>query len=541
MRTTLEQLNILLESKENEHLEFKEAKQHGDFEELVKYCAAIANEGGGKIILGVMNKPRQVVGCHAFKDLEWTKNGLTERLHLRFDIDEVQHPDGRVLVIHISSRPIGVPIQYKGAYWMRAGESLVPMTSDFLKRIFDEAGPDFSAEVCSQASISDLDEMAIQRLKTMWRRKSNNEAIDRLGNEQILIDMELIVNGGVTYAALILLGTQHALGRYLAQAEVIFEYKSREISGPAQQRKEYRQGFFLFDDDLWNTINLRNDVQHYQDGLFIWDISTFNEIVVREATLNAISHRDYRLAGSVFMRQFPRKLEIVSPGGFPPGIAPQNILWKQFPRNRRLAEVFAKCGLIERSGQGANRMFETCIKESKPQPDFTGTDAYQVSVILHGELQDPRFLMFLEQVGKETLDSFTTQDLLALDLIKREEPIPKELKDILSGFRDRGIIEIIGRGRGTRYILSRRFYGFLKKKGVYTRKHGLDRETNKALLLKHIKEFQKDGSQLKELTQVLPQITQNQVQKLLVELKNKGKIHCVGRTKAARWFPAIAR
>jgi len=541
MNAILNKLREWMEGKEDEHLEFKEAKNRFDFEELVKYCAAIANEGGGKLILGVTNKrPRRVVDCRAFESLERTKAGLTERLHLRFEIDEIEHPDGRVLVFHVPSRPIGMPIQYRGSYWMRAGEGLVPMTPDRLKRIFDEAGPDFSAEICAHAALSDIDPTAIQRFRAMWQRKSGNEALDKVTDERLLADAELVVDGRLTYAALILLGTRQALGKYLAQAEVIFEYRSSEASIPSQQRKEYRQGFFLFDEDLWNTINLRNDIQHYQDGLFIWDISTFNEMVIREAILNAVSHRDYRLGGSIFVRQFPRKIEIVSPGGFPPGITTENILWKQFPRNRRVAEIFAKCGFVERSGQGVNRMFEVCIKESKPRPDFRGTDEYQVSVTFQGEIQDSRFLRFLEQIGKEMLASFTTQDLLVLDLIKREEPVPKELRDRLALLRDREIIEVISRGKGTRYILSRRFYGFLGKRGVYTRKRGLDKETNKALLFKHIQDFQKDGSRLKELTQVLPQLTQNQIQKLLVELKKEGRIRCIGRTNGARWFPAIS-
>jgi len=272
------------------------------------------------------------------------------------------------------------------------------------------------------------------------------------------------------------------------KAELVFEYRSNEASLTAQQREELRQGFLLFHDRLLKLINLRNEVQHFRDGLFIWDIYTFNEAVVREAILNAISHRDYRLAGSVFVRQFPRKLEIESPGGFPPGITPENILWKQFPRNRRIAEVFAKCGLVERSGQGANRMFEECIKESKPQPDFSGTDDYQVSLRLWGDVQDPRFLRFLEQVGSQTLASFTTKDLLVLDLVHREQSVPEELKDRLITLKERGIIEVLGRGRGVRHILSRRLYNFLGKRGVYTRKRGLDRETNKTLLVKHIQD-----------------------------------------------------
>jgi ATP-dependent DNA helicase RecG len=55
------------------------------------------------------------------------------------------------------------------------------------------------------------------------------------------------------------------MGRYLAHAEVIFEYRSSEAAGPANQRNEYRQGFLAYYDKLWETINLRNDLQHFQD------------------------------------------------------------------------------------------------------------------------------------------------------------------------------------------------------------------------------------------------------------------------------------
>lgn len=170
MNATLDQLTNWMVADEDEHLEFKEAKNRFDFEELVRYCAALANEGGGKIILGITDtKPRKVVGTRAFDDLERTKAGLIERLHLRIDVDAVRHPDGRVLVFTAPPRPIGMPIQHRGAYWMRGGEDLIPMTPDVLKRIFAEAEPDFSAEVCLKASIEDLDANAIQHLHSPHR------------------------------------------------------------------------------------------------------------------------------------------------------------------------------------------------------------------------------------------------------------------------------------------------------------------------------------------------------------------------------------
>ena len=192
-----EKLQKWLDAKEDEHLECKEAKTNFHFETLVKYCVALANEGGGKMILGVTDKlPRPVVGSQAFPNLERTKAGLIERLRLRVDVEEMQHPDGRVLVFQVPSRPIGMPLQYEGAYWMRGGQDLVPMTPDVLQRIFAEAGPDFSAEMCPLARLDDLDPAAIEVLRRLWQRRSQDQDIMTRPMERLLADAELIVDGG---------------------------------------------------------------------------------------------------------------------------------------------------------------------------------------------------------------------------------------------------------------------------------------------------------------------------------------------------------
>jgi ATP-dependent DNA helicase RecG len=531
------QLRAWMGGKEDEHLEFKEAKNRYDFELLVKYCVALANEGGGHIILGVTDKrPRKVVGSQAFTALERTKAGLLERLRFRVDAYEIPHPDGRVVVFDVPSRPEGMPIAYEGAYWMRAGEDLVPMTPDTLRRIFEETGPDYSAQVCSRASWGDLDPAAIQVFRSLWRRKSGSARLDQLSDEQLLASAELVVGEGITYAALVLFGTHQALGKHLAQAEVVFEYRSREAAGPAQDRQDYREGFFLFHDAIWERINLRNDKQHFQDGLVVLDVPTFNERAVREAILNAVCHRDYRSGASIFVRQFARRLEIISPGGLPPGVTVENILDRQQPRNRRIADAIYRCGLVERAGQAVNLMFEECIKESKPRPDFGGTDDHWVEVTLHGQIQDPQFLRFLEKVGRDRVASFTTEDLLALDLVHREQPIPAGLRPRLGGLVASGVLESVGKGRGARYLLSRQFYNFIGIPGVYTRKRGLDRETHKELLLKHIRDAGAEGSNLADLNQVLPELSRRQIQGLLNELRSERKVHLTGRTSMARWY-----
>ncbi len=314
-------------------------------------------------------------------------------------------------------------------------------------------------------------------------------------------------------------------------------YRSAEANVRYAQRREFRAGFLGYLDELWQLINQRNDVHFLREGLFRREIPAFNEEAVREGLLNALAHRDYRLGGSIFVRQSPRQLEVVSPGGFPVGITAENLIWRQAPRNRRIAEALARCGLVERSGQGANRMFETCIQDSKALPDFSGSDDYQVSLVLSGEVLDEGFLAFLEHVGAKRMATFTTEDFLALDAVHRERDLDERLAVRLPRLRELGVVETKGRGRGTRYLLSERFYQHAGQKAAYTRRRGLDKETNKELLLKHIKRNQEDGSPLGELLDVLPALPKKRVQYLMQELKSEGRVHAVGSTRAARWFP----
>lgn len=311
------------------------------------------------------------------------------------------------------------------------------------------------------------------RVLARWAKRSANDRLLATPVEQVLADADLVMDGRPTFAALILMGTRAALTRHLAQAELIFEYRSSEASGPAQERHEFREGLLRFHDPLWELINKRNDRQSYQDGFFRFELPTFDEKPVREAVLNAACHRDYRAAGSIFVRQFARRLEVISPGGLPIGVTAENILDQQQPRNRRLAETFGKCGLVERAGQGMNLMFERAIMQSKPLPDFTGTAAHEVRLTLQGTVQNPAFVRFLEKVGQERLASFSTHDFLILDLLQRERPVPDALKPRLAHLKEHGIIESVGRGRGTRYLLSRRFHVETGQKGVYNPQTGL--------------------------------------------------------------------
>ena len=114
--------------------------------------------------------------------------------------------------------------------------------------------------------------------------------------------------------------------------------------------------------------------------MLVYDIPTFKERIVREALLNAVSHKNYQMSGSVFVRQYRDRLVVESPGGFPSGVTLNYILDMQVPRNRLIVTVFSLSGLVERAGQGMNLIYELSIKEAKSLPDFSKTDDYFVKV-----------------------------------------------------------------------------------------------------------------------------------------------------------------
>lgn len=539
MTLTLSDLARWLEApRENEHLEFKEARNGFPLQDALDYCTALSNEGGGFLVLGVSNAvPRRVVGTRAFPDVQHAAEQAWQNTRRRIDVIELAHPGGRVVVFHALSRPLGEALHRNGRYLMRVGEQLTGMSFEQLQRIATEAEQDFSAGVLAGVGLEALDSSAVDNFRNVWSNRAGNPAIRSQPIAQLLMDAGLMHGAELNRAGLILLGSETALHEHLPCAELILEYRSSDGSLAYQQRIEFRQGFFAWYDQVWERIDLRNDRQMVLSGLFRVEIPTLDEAVVREALLNAISHRDYRRTGSIFIRQYPRRLEIVSPGGFPLGITTENVLDRQEPRNRRIAEALSRCRMVERSGQGMNRIFERLIRNSQPRPDFSGTDDHQVSLTVHGEVGNPAFVRFLDRLSAEQLESFTTRDYLVLDHIQRDEPVPEGLRPHLVRLIDLGALERVGR----KVLLSRALYAQLGQRGTYTRKRGLDHETNKALLLRHIRENDSDGSPLSDLVQVLPHIGERRVQALLLELRKNNYIHVRGQRRWARWFSGPVR
>ena len=108
-------------------------------------------------------------------------------------------------------------------------------------------------------------------------------------------------------------------------------------------------------DKVWDYINqpASNSLLHYNDGSYIFDIPSFNKGAIREAIL---------IQSDVVIKQYPDSITITNAGGFPSGVDMNNILTvNSVPRSKLMSEILQKTGLVERSGQGVDKMFYNCI------------------------------------------------------------------------------------------------------------------------------------------------------------------------------------
>lgn len=534
MNTSIEEFERWLKKPEGLNLEFKEAKNQFDRQRsLPDYCAALANERGGKLILGV-DSLGHVVGTKAFLGTHnKLSHELLNELKIRIDVEELIHPKGRVLIFHVLSRQVGSVIRSTGSYNipMRAGESITEMDDQTLRSIMNENSPDFSMQPLSGSSIHDVDEEAVHILRSLCFEKTKNQNYKNCSLPQLLTDLGLYINSQLNSACILLIGKAEALRQYLPQAEIIWEW--RQLSGkiPYDFRKTWRMPFLKVFDDIWTEIDKKNLRTPYKQGFIQKEIFAFDKDSIREAILNAVAHRDYTLHGQVvFVTASPDEFVIESPGGFLPGITPENAIRQRAWRNQRLAETLEKTGLIERSGQGLDLIYQRTIQDGKGTPNFNGSDSHCVRLHIPALVKDKDFVLYLEQIINEKQISLSFDEILELENIREKQMVTRP--DFKDKFLDLGIIEQVGKTKGAKYLLSYKYYEHIGKAGKHTRLADLSRDKNKELILTHLRK-NKNGL----IHNIMDALGKNRtyVGNLLQELKKEGKIAHTGNKRSGYW------
>jgi ATP-dependent DNA helicase RecG len=179
-----------------------------------------------------------------------------------------------------------------------------------------------------------------------------------------------------------------------------------------------------------------------------------------------------------------------------------------------------------------NLMFESAIQHSKSLPDFTGTDNFQVSITLHGVMQNPSFVRFLRQFDDQVKESLSTDEWLVLDRLSREQPVTDELVPCTNRLIELGMIVRAARAS---YILSEAYYRYTGREEVYRRLR--ENEVRKESLERHIRDHAVDGCPISDLEPVQPDLSRKELRALLEELRTEGRVHLRGEKRGSRWHP----
>ena len=391
---TLETLDRWLTSTpESEHLEFKEAKQHYDTAKLLRYCVALSNEGGGHLVLGVSDKrPRRVVGTHAFLNTGEVTAQILRALRIRVEAQELAHPDGRVLVFVIPSRPVGAPLHYEGAYLMRAGEELVPMTVDQLKRIVAEGSPGWFEQPARDAASPDevvalLDTQSFFELLGLPYPTTREGVLARLAQER-LIQEESEAWRITNLAAILLAKRLDAFSPELARKAarvVIYEGVNKLVT---RDDKPGGRGYAVGFESLVDFVHSSAPLNHFVEQVVREEVKMFPRQAIRELVANALVHQDFEATGqSVMVEMYADRLEVSNPG-LPP-IKVERFIDEFRSRNERLAELMRRMGVCEEKGSGIDKVVHLAEAFQLPAPDFRTSETRTTAVLFaHQDFAD---------------------------------------------------------------------------------------------------------------------------------------------------------
>ena len=358
---------------ENQHLEFKEAKNQFDTRKLAEYCVALANEGGGVLLLGVADRPpRPVVSTRAFPDTVDAAEKLFQSMGFRVDIEAVAHPDGRVLVFHVPSRPRGTAYHHDGKYLMRAGEALVPMSEDQLRRIFAEGQPDWLEEpsrsgLDAQEVVELLDTQTFFELLKLPYPTERAGVLDRLVRERLVDE----AGGGYTIRRLGAL----LLARRLTDFPDVSRKAPRVVVYTGASKLETRldqtgdRGYATGFQNLVQLVMTQLPQNEVIEDALRREVKLVPDVVIRELVANALIHQDFMVSGTTVMVEiYSNRVDISNPGE--PLVPVERFIDGYQSRNDRLADLMRRMGICEEKSSGIDRVVQAAEVYQLPAPDF---------------------------------------------------------------------------------------------------------------------------------------------------------------------------
>ena len=540
----------LISHKESEVVEFKKAENSFDFDDLGKYFSALSNEANLRglefawLIFGYDEKKHKIVGT-SYKNGESALNNLkhdfaqhtTDGQTFR-EIVPIEVDGKRILMFKIPASPRNIVMKWKGIAFGRDGESLKPLNQSKMDEIRHQTPePDWSAELVSNATIDDLDEVAIAKARKMFKKVHSRipaEEVNRWSTEEFLSKCELMVDGKLTRAAIILLGKMFSDSK-LRPAVAEVTWTLRDEKQDVVDYEHFSVPFILTVDEILAKIHNLTLREMPGGTLFPDTMKQYDDYTIREALHNCIAHQDYTLRQRINFVENPGFLYYANGGSFIPGTLENALATngpQRFFRNACLCKAMVHFNMIDTVSRGIKKMFTEQMERRFPMPDYEiDNEKKEVAVRIYGNAINERYTKLLKDNNTLTL-----HDCISLDAIQKGHRIDEEIaQDLMK----RGLIE----GEAPNYTISLGVAKASKQLPGYTRVRGLERDKLKQMILQYIQNAGSDGAKrdaiLEYLQGTLPSrntYEQNEtlIYHLLSELRKAGLIEANGKIWLAK-------
>ena len=541
--------DLLWNHAENEVVEFKRAENNYDIDDLGKYFSALSNEANLRehefawLVMGCWDKKHVIEGT-SFKDSEESLNRLkqdmsqhtTDKLIFR-EIVPIHVEGKRVLLFKIPASPRNIVMHWKGIAYGRDGESLVPLNQAKRDEIRNQPPiPDWTAQLVPNATIDDLDELALAKARIMYKKVHNRipaEEVNAWSVEEFLSNAGVMIDGGITRAAIILLGKPASVYK-LRPAVVRVTWTLRDESGDVVDYEHFTVPFVLTVDKILGKI--RNLTMRELPGgtLFPEVMQQYDDYSMREALHNCIAHQDYTLQERINLVENPGFLYYANGGSFIPGTL-QKALASLGPqrhyRNECLCNGMVNFNMIDTVGRGIRKIFNEQRRRHFPMPDYEiDNEKREVAVRLYGNVINEKYTTLL----KEKKD-LTLEDCILLDAVQKGHRISEKAAQELIAKR---LVE----GEYPDLSISLNIARQTKQLPEYTKVKGLERDKIKQMALQFIQNAGDEGAKksliLDYLKDVLPQRnSQEQNLRLLGNILSEMYSEKTVVLKGKLWYP----
>ena len=484
----------LLKNNESENVEYKEAKNNFDFNELGRYFSALSNGANliGKqyawLIFGVSDKSHDFVNTNYRRNsnLNGLKKELTQSTNdnLTFlDIYELEIDGNRVIMFKIPAA-IGVPTTWKGIAYDRNDDALIPLNDTKRNTILSTVNIDWSRQIVEGLTVDDLDKDAILKAREQFKKKNENKAIaeeiDNMDDLTFLNKAKVLLNEKVTRAAWLLLGNEDT-NTYVDSNIPTITWKLQEGTNIIDY-EHFTIPFIITMEKASEKIrNLRYRYMPSQTTLFPNEVDKYDINILRELLNNSIAHQDYRRGGRVNILEMKDKVMIINEGDFIPKTVDTLIINEGYVppyyRNPFLAQAMVNLNMIDTAGMGIRRSFEKLRERFFPMPDYDLSEENRVKVTIYGKILD-------EQYSKLLLENteLSLVEVMLLDRVQKNIVISKEQSDYL---RKNKLVE----GRYPNIYVSKSISEIVNEKSTYIKNSGFDDQYYKDLVLQYLDKF----------------------------------------------------